>query len=230
MPYTDPSSYREASERLGELSDRLSDIREGGSYQTEDARYIALRQCREAVLASRMITTMLANVEEERFTAERFQELVGVGPPQEASEKLSEVSRLGLVVLYQFQIENLLKNLIAATGGEAPRSYYKIAKLIVETVTLRDPARAFGILYTPALIRNSFHSNGYHKDKRNPSWCIDIDGCTFSFAIGDKVSCAGWGHITRVLNGVASVIGEVLESSEIAAVSGLIPDQYGVTS
>ncbi len=225
MVYTEPSSYREASEQLGELSKRLSAIREGGIYQTEDARYIALSHCREAVMASRMITTMLANVQEKQLPSDQFQNLVGVAPAQEASEKLSEASRLGLVVLYQFQIENLLKNLITSVGEDVPRGYYRIAKLIVETVTLNNSDMAFRILYTPAIIRNSFHSNGYHKDRNNTSWSIDINGCNFTFVSGEKVSCAGWGHIIHALNGVASVIEEILQTNELSSIVGLIPDQ-----
>ena len=55
-----------------------------------------------------MVTTMLANVEEKRLTPQQFQDLVGMAPAQETSNSLSETSRLGLLVLYQFQIENLL--------------------------------------------------------------------------------------------------------------------------
>jgi len=226
MPYTEPASFRETSTRLGNLSERLRVIRKNGRYRNDDARYIALTHCREAILASRMVTTMLANVEERRLTPQQFQELVGVGPAQQASEKLSEASRLGLVVLCQFQIENLLKNLIASLGGTSPRGYYKIGKDLVGRVSLSKGDYAFRILYTPALIRNSFHSNGYHKDKKNPSWSLDIDGCMFTFTINKKISCAGWGHIIQALNAVASVTEEVLQSPEIVAIPGVIQDQY----
>lgn len=219
IQYKPPVSYRDTSDRLGNLSEQFLKIKISNEYTINDVRYNTLTHCREATLSSRMITTFLANVAEEKFPSQQFESLVGVGPAQEASKRLSEASRLSLVVLYQFQVEYLYKSLIAALGENSPRGYYNIAKKILQILSLDDQDKKFRILYTPALIRNSYHSNGVHTDKNNPSWALDLDGCRFDFSLNQKISCAGWGHIVHALNAATLVLNEVLCSDKIKSKS-----------
>jgi hypothetical protein len=84
---------------------------------------------------------------------------------QQASEILEKLQRLGFLVIFQFQIENLLANLLRETMGIAsPKGYFKVVEQMVGL--LPDSKRKLDVLNTPALIRNSLHSMEFTTDTR----------------------------------------------------------------
>ena len=217
MPFNELSSYRECSKSLGDLADLIETIRDAEPYAHSDARYSTLRHCREAVISARMVVTALANFQEKSLSRDQFEQLFGAGPPDEASKKLSESLRLGLTVLCQFQIEHLFKCMLQALGHSSPTGYYMIAQQLTRSVTLTDSSRAFRVLYTAAILRNSLHSNCVHTDPRNSTWVEEIDGFEFKFIKGQKVDCAGWNHILHLYRHVFTIVQQVVGSSEVRA-------------
>src|SRR5262249_19597426 len=155
----------------------------------------ALTNCRISCLTAAMVLNLLSAVEERRMSIEDFRQLVGMttGPPQDASEILSKTQRLSFLVIFQFQVENLISNLLRELGGTQPKGFYTKAREIV--ARLPDSARKLEILNTPALIRNSLHANGIHHGHGGQSFSITLDGYTFRFDHERKVSSGGWGHI-----------------------------------
>ena len=132
---------------------------------------------------------------------------------------LDETARIYLVMLFQFKLETLWKNLLRELGITNPRpGYYNLLDDLFRKVPVPDPNRSkFDTLQVPALIRNSLHSNGFHYGYRGASHHIEVEGLMFDFDHETQVQCAGWWHITHALNGVLSVIDGILNAPAIKA-------------
>jgi hypothetical protein len=227
MPYAEPKSYKESADMVLCLADLILAIKKTGGYSDEDARSVALTNCRLISLHAVMVLNVLTVGEQRRISGDDFRKLVGMtsGTAQDAADILEKTTRLGFVVLFQFQVENLLKNIYrAATGQEAPQGYYNVAHAF--TQQLPDPPRKMDLLYLPALIRNSLHANGIHHGYNGQSTTIEIDGSRFEFKHKQKVSCAGWGHLAVAFNATLGVVEEILALPEVKALADPVMDRY----
>jgi hypothetical protein len=174
-----------------------------------------------------MVLNILVMGEEGRVSGEDFKRLVGMtsGTAQDASEILEKMQRLGFLVMFQFQVENLLANLLRETQGKSKaKGFFKIAEEIVSS--LPNPQRKLELLNTPALIRNSLHTNGIHHGYNSQSSKVTIDGHTCKFDHLQKVNCAGWGDIALACNESISVVEEILNAPAVRALVGPIMDHY----
>ena len=89
-----------------------------------------------------------------------------------------------------------------------------------------DSEEKIKFLYLPAQLRNSLHSNGIHHGYKGECTTIEIGGFTFELIDGQKVSCAGWGHIVLALNASLEILEEILSSPKIETLKDPIRDQY----
>ncbi len=227
MNYVDPKSYKESAERVLVLAERLLLIKRAGHYSDEDARGVALTNCRSVSLYAVMILNILTIGEERKISSDDFKRLVGLtrGQARDAGDILEKTTRLAFLVLFQFQIENLLRNLLhEVNGGDPLRQFYNLAREF--TQTLSDPTRKLEIMNTAALIRNSLHANGVHHGYRGSSTFLEISGCRFEFRHLQKVSCAGWGHIVVALDASTSVVEEILNLPQVRSLHEPVMDQY----
>jgi len=176
-----------------------------------------------------MVLNILALVEERGITGEEFKKLVGMtsGTVQMAGDILDKQQKLGFLVIFQFQVENLFMNLLREIESTSNlKGFRKIAKEIISLLSLPDSDRKLEILNTSALIRNSLHSNGIHHGYKSQSSKISLDGCEFEFNHLQKVTCAGWGHIILSCNESVSVIEDILNTSSVRELKDPIMDQY----
>ena len=210
------------------LSDRLMQLKKSGSYSDADARGLALSNCRLTCFAAIMVLNILVMGEEGRMSGDDFKKLVGMtsGTAQDASEILEKNQRLGFVLIFQFQIENLLANLYREIKKlQPPKGFYNVAKEMLALIPQNDQSK-LDTLNVPALIRNSLHSNGIHHGHKGSSSKLTIDGFIFEFNNLQKVSCAGWGHIVLACNAAISIVEEILNCSSVSALKDPILDQY----
>jgi hypothetical protein len=224
MSYQEPATYKESATRLLALADRLLSIKKATPYSDQDARGVGLTNCRLACLNSVIILNILTMGEENRISGEDFKTLVGMtaGTAQNASEILEKIQRLSLLIIFQFQIENLLKNILREAWQITNiRGFYNIAGRCVSS--FQDSAQKHSILYIPERIRNSLHSNGIHHGQNAVE---TIDGYKFEFIDGQKVSCAGWGGIILSLDSSVSIVEEILALSDVQALADPIMDHY----
>jgi len=121
--------------RLVSLADAIQKRASSYSYQDPDARRVALVNCRSDLIYSAMILSVVSHREQGRISESDFRGLIGLsnGRTDDAVKVLEKRSRLSMVLLLQFQIENLFKNLLSALGiSSVPRGYHQILKTVAD--------------------------------------------------------------------------------------------------
>ena len=142
-----------------------------------------------------------------------------------AGETLNKCSKLSLLVLAQFQIENCLRSLARDINICVYNlGFYKVAqKLLVELGIKRDRLE---ILNTPALLRNSLHKNGIHTGYGGKNTLFVIDGVKYEFLDGKRVQCATWEHTAHALEASINILDELFHTNKVLALPDPIIDQY----
>lgn len=231
------------AEEIRKLHLRLAEMFQIENYPKLDARGLGIMNCARIVQVAFMIMHLVFNCssssdpERDRIITttdnpEReklifVSKLLGLSSPTNLGPGVSDIeifTKLSLVPLFQFQVENLFKNLLRELGeSNIPSQYYRIVKKLLEVLDIEDIATKLDILSIPANIRNSLHANGIHHGR---AVVVDVNGISYSFQDGKKVSCAGWLHITNIFHAVVDIIEEILHSSKVRAIEGPIKDQY----
>lgn len=215
MVSSGPKSYRECAQRLSVLINRFVEIKTRMGYSEKDARGRALEEFKAVGNGSLMIVSIMSAGEERRVDV---LQLIGfksgdVGLPRAI---LDEMARIYLVMMFQFKLETLWKNLLRELGVPNPsRGYYTMLQELFSRVPIPDQSSKFMTMQVPALVRNSLHSNGFHYGYKGASYHIEVDGLMFGFDHGAQVQCAGWWHIIHALNAVTSIIDEILNAPAI---------------
>jgi hypothetical protein len=136
---------------------------------------------------------------------------------------LAKSSKLSLVLLGQFQVENCLRNIGMALGNEmSGTGFFAIAQPVLKHVGL---GHYLNILNVGALIRNSLHSNGIHHGYKRSDTVVDVDGVCYEFIQGQRVQCADWEHIAHALDASVSVLEEVFNTAAVSSISDIV-DEY----
>ena len=141
------------------------------------------------------------------------------------ADKLGKFSRMSLVIMVQFQIENLFVNLLHALKPESKprRGYIIILNELFKNISISDKEEKKKTLKILQFIRNTYHSNGRHN---NEPLTKVIDGFEFKFVKGEGVNCASWAGIPIAIKATAELIDEIIKTPEIKKILESIPDQY----
>ncbi|MCI0339535.1 MAG: hypothetical protein L0216_00045 [Planctomycetales bacterium] len=198
----------------------------GTAYPVEDARSIALANARQGVESAIITVSVLGQLQGRRMSAQQFAALIGATKiPPPALEAMCEGweihSRLSTLTWYQFQVENLLSNVLRALGQKVPWGFRKIAKAVVVATQAVDPSTQETRLLVPAFIRNSFHANGLHTED---DYVAIIDGVSFDFCKDSPVRCAGWQHVTVGIGGSLTAVEAILVTARVKALPTPIRD------
>jgi hypothetical protein len=85
-----------------------------------------------------------------------------------------------------------------------------LTKIVKEELNLSDDQQK--ILNLPAMITNSLHDNGYHKEKD----CKVVVGIrTYRFEKGKKVRFAGWDNLYIMFDELLDVLEVIIESVRV---------------
>ena len=136
---------------------------------------------------------------------------------------LHRTSKLSLIVLGQFQIENCLVLISKAIGIKLRNGFYNISKDLLDELGLNKDK--IDVINTGALIRNSLHSNGIHHGFSGSDFSSKIDGINYKFKHGKKVSCATYPHIAHALEGSLNVLDEIFNTAKVMS-QATLEDQY----
>ncbi len=221
-----PATAEDCVARLVSQAAAIQKRADSYSYQDLDARRVALVNCRSFFDYAAMILNVVAHREEGWISESDFRGLIGLseGRSDRAVEILEQGTRLSLVFLFQFQIENLFKNLLSALGiAGIPRGYHQILTKILRELQLSDIQTKHDTLYTLTMIRNSLHSNGKHTDS---SKSVTIAGVTYDFEKDKNVSCAGWSYIIHAADAGLDIVYEILDDGQITALPAPVKDSY----
>jgi len=148
---------------------------------------------------------------------------VGKGDLRTVIEADLDFVRLSLVAIFQFQIENLLKNILAQiTGKDPPEKYYKIVGALLSTLSITEHDEKFDILYSLATLRNCLHSNGIHTKKTKT---FSIKGYKMPFIRGESYEQGDFDEIHFVMNEIFSVLEEILDHDMVIKLKA-VPHQF----
>ncbi|MCH7821839.1 MAG: hypothetical protein IIA07_07470 [Proteobacteria bacterium] len=143
-------------------------------------------------------------------------------------DSLHKTSKLSLILLGQFQIENCIANICNAIGVESnTMGFYNKADALLSHCGFDQDE--LDILNTGAQIRNSLHSNGIHHGYRGGNFHSELKGVQYDFIDGQKVSCASFPHIAHALECSIEVLDEIFSARQVKAHTSLIPDAYAMT-
>ena len=216
MPFALSKNMRELVGRYHALGQRLLSIRTRLGVSEVDARSVAISNCYLVNVFAEMILNVLRHMEEVGMYQREFENLFGgiSGSYQAALDNFSKMARLGFIVVFQFQIENMMKNILNALGRPVrpTEGFYNVASKLLEAIGVEGRESKLDLLYLPALIRNSLHANGIH---RLPTKRIEFDGVVFEFIQDRAVNCATWDHKCLALNASLNVIEEILDASPV---------------
>lgn len=138
---------------------------------------------------------------------------------------MAKFTRLSWCVMFQFQLENLLGNILKELGETVPSRYYKVAEKITYRLRLPNKKHTIRRLSVIAYIRNSLHANGIHKAFNKEDTVIQVDKVQFSFNHLKTVKCATWDHIAHAWTGLLPVIRKIYFHGDVACLVN-IPNQF----
>lgn len=216
-------------EKMQKLTENVRSLRDNLGLSNADARRNALNNISMICSSISIIINMFANYEKGNINSKVLEACWGVREKDQhkASEFIEKTNRLSLVLLFQFQIENLFKNLLRElVPSYRTLGYHDICKKILEVTNISDEENKFNILYTPALIRNSLHSNGIHHGYKGSDSIIQIGELKYEFLNGKKVSCASWEHVIVALSALTDLVREILYTQKIRMLKDPIADEY----
>lgn len=198
-------------------------------YSSHDARWVALNNIATVAKASQLVLNLLDSWCIGDETVRSFiPQVVGIQPVtpeavKAGGEWLNGNSRLGFLLLSQFQIENLLRNLCRELALPLPQGFFSLATGILERLNLRSDLSTLNVL---ALLRNSLHNNGIHDGYRGSSTSVQIGPVRYDFIHGQRVTCANWEHVANALEASIGVLKRVLSHAAVIAIPDPMMDQY----
>ena len=140
-------------------------------------------------------------------------------------DSLNKTSKLSLILLSQFQIENCIANICNALGVESTGiGFYNKADALLSHCGFGQDK--LDVLNTGAQIRNSLHSNGIHHGYRGNNFHSELEGVEYEFIDGQKVSCASYPHIAHSLECSVEILDDIFSAREVKSHTSLIPDTY----
>ena len=219
--YRECASHADQILCVADLLSAAKSLSERHGYSAPDARTVALvnigTTAGSALMALHLLNHWSRGSDEIRQLIPR---LVGVKMKdgvQATGEIFEHTSRMSLVLLAQFQIENLLRNIARELSVSAGLGFYGVAQDVLARLAL--PADCVDVLNTPARIRNSLHSNGIHR-RLHPDEAerVVVQGVAYEFRDGQPLECASWAHVAHALEASVGVVGEILDTPDVAAI------------
>ena len=216
---------RQRAELMVKLQNKIKSIISKSDYGDNDIRKAVFSNCRSFIMSSILTLKVLSIREENRLDDKLYVGLFGLTKDASTSffNSYGKFTRLSLVTMFQFQVENLLKNILfALTSKKPPKGFYKISKELFNLISIEDKSYKQDALYVPAMIRNTFHSNGIHTEKTKS---LEIKGEKFEFIQNNNISCASWYHIYTSFDKSIDIMNEIISNTKIASLEH-VSDQY----
>lgn len=138
----------------------------------------------------------------------------------------SKFVRLSWCTQFQFQIENLFKNILKGLGESVPKGYWQICRAVLDTLQLDSGGHYLDVLNIIAYIRNSQHANGTHFGYRERDSIIEVDGVVFEFKHGKIVRCATWDHIAHAWLNILPILRQIYYHDTVLEIPSVLPSAF----
>lgn len=228
MQYIIPDKLDDSLPDLLKLVDKIDTMRQKFPHKIDnfpDARRMALNNCYSFLTSSIFIMNLISKVYNRTINHLEFARMIGLtqGNLNTVLDNLEIHTRHSCLLHFQFQIENLFRNLLKALAKDSKYGFYNISSKLLESITIEERIQKRDELQIPALIRNSLHSNGTHF---GPNKNFFLEGISFVFENGRIINCASWSHIYLSFKNVINIIEQILFSHEIAGIKTAIKDNF----
>lgn len=226
------NSFSDQSACVAALGDAAVAMIKTFGYPDADARTVALNNVAFIARYGQMTLNLLDSwVKGDEAVRQAIPQLLGLTTVTPEGVKVSgdtigKCAKLAMIVLAQFQIENLLRNLHREIiGGKHALGFYRITADLVSKLGLSSSLME--VLNTPARIRNSLHANGiHHRQHPSETAVVDLKGVQYNFVDGAKVDCASWEHCAHALECSLEAVNAILNHSTVLALQIPVMDQY----
>ena len=231
--YKKCNSYKEQIDCIDSLINKCESITLTLTKQhPKDARLVAMNAVKGIAKATKQKLTLLSKIT-DGSNQEKTNAWASIGfqpsPNQQEAEDVcyyfSQATKLGFIVLSQFQIENCITNICPAIGVSPNREGFSNAVTAIRVgghITM-DQDNQFNI---PARIRNSLHNGGMHnKADFGP---FNIGNAQYFFQQNKKVDCATFEHIANALENSVTLLEKLFALPSVSATKH-IDDAYANT-
>jgi len=230
--FKESKTQKDDAECILHLIETCTNIITNHGYPDNDTRTSSLVNIRLVSYSSIGITNLLDSWSKGDDTVKQIvTQLLGLTQidmksVQLMGNSLHKTSKLSLILLGQFQIENCIVNIGNALGVKSKsRGFYNKADALSY---IGIDKNKLNILNTGAQIRNSLHSNGIHHGYKGTDFHSNLKGVQYDFINGQKVSCASFPHIAHALECSVEILDEIYSTPDLKSYSSLIPDTYAM--
>ncbi len=231
--FKESNSQKDDAECILHLIETCTGLIKKYGYPDNDTRTASLVNIRLASYSSLGIANLLDSWSKGDNTVQQIiPQLLGLTQVDTKSvrlmgDSLHKTSKLSLILLGQFQIENCIVNICNALGVKSKSMGFCNKASALLTHLVLGPSR-LDILYTGAQIRNSLHSNGIHHGYKGADFHSNLKGVQYDFIDGHKVSCATFPHIAHALECSVEVLDEIFSAPQLRSYPSLILDTYAM--
>jgi hypothetical protein len=189
------------------------------SLPNEDARAEGIVHLRQLCNTLAAVPIKLQQNAERPVNVRIIMQLLGLQRPEDLQACLSDFnknSKASFITMAQFALENCISHILDAIPGEREQGAFSRSSLRLLKVTGVPHHQAkHEILMVPAWIRNALHSAGIHN---RATKTVVVDGESFRFEKGKRLSCASWGHLVHCLSSALDIYEEMLCSSLVKSI------------
>ncbi len=130
--------------------------------------------------------------------------------------QIDNINRQSFVTAIMFLIEDFINQILLALGRKPEIPYKNNIKTITKLL-FEGSFQKFNILYSPYLIRNSLHNNGYIKIL-NDEFDLEIGEKTYQFKKDIQITFAGWDNLFILTDEILKIIIEIIENKNIESI------------
>jgi len=226
MPFSNSPTEQERCRRYIELRSRIIKIKNGQNLPEKDGRVQILNNIAWAVVSiiSRLNIILALNAGQVSHTTVKQLIGLGKGDLKIPLETDLTVVRFGVLTLFQFQLETLLKNILEKiTNNPPPNTYYAVTENLLNELSLNAKTKKHRTLNVLATMRNCLHSNGIHTKKTKQ---ITVDGHKMKFIKGKTYKGGNLDEIHFLINEVLTILEEILNHPSVRGLNMPVPSQF----
>ncbi|WP_428327051.1 hypothetical protein [Nitrosopumilus sp.] len=219
-------NLQELFDECKRIDQKLKQIRENSNFEDDDNRKHVFGVLRSQLIHYEiMVHLMHARQNQSLQPPEVFTNVIGIGYDEQVQwEEFQVISKLTLLTMSHFVIENCLKTLLSAldSSQDPPSGFYNIAKKLLDTITVSDKVNSLEILNILAIVRNSLHNNGNHAPLHPSLNSVSktIGTTLFEFEKDEKTEISE-SKMVVLLDAVVDVLDEIITTSEIQQLSNV---------
>ena len=217
MPFTRASTWKERGLQAQAVKDACNAIIDRLGLPQTDARVLAMIHVRQFSNTLAAVPIKLQQNAERPANVPLIVTLLGLSDPRDLRSMLGDLNKnakASFLTMVQFALEHCVEQVLNALPGTRGLGRFAAsAARLVKVSGIGPPQDKGALLLVPAWIRNTLHANGIHS---RDSKTVVVDGETYSFVQGERVSCASWSHMFHAVVCALVVYEEIFFSKPVS--------------